>query len=233
MALPPAAARPARRGTAGQCPHACARGAAPLRRCNTFTEDEVCQRCANPRRDAAAVRGRDAGRSRDDRADAVPQRPLLRADGAAVPARWHRPRELRLDKLIARATEEGVREVILATNFTNEGEATAHTVASLLGAWRQRSAVCRAAYPSAASWSTPTIGTIAQALTSGERSDPDAAAAQRECPPRAPTRCLFSRRKPCSGWRSGFCAFSAADVFDIIGWLFVSRSFVFLLGRGS
>ena len=27
-----------------------------------------------------------------------------------------------------------MREVILATNFTNEGEATAHTVASLLGA---------------------------------------------------------------------------------------------------
>ena len=35
------------------------------------------------------------------------------------------PRDIGLDRLQARASEGEVREVILATNFTNEGEATA------------------------------------------------------------------------------------------------------------
>ncbi|MBN8479456.1 MAG: toprim domain-containing protein, partial [Burkholderiales bacterium] len=44
------------------------------------------------------------------------------------------PREIRLARLIRRALDGTVREVILATNFTNEGEATAHTVGELLAA---------------------------------------------------------------------------------------------------
>ena len=42
------------------------------------------------------------------------------------------PRELQLDRLLARACDGEVQEVILATNFTNEGEATAHYVSELL-----------------------------------------------------------------------------------------------------
>ncbi|MDR0380083.1 MAG: toprim domain-containing protein, partial [Candidatus Accumulibacter sp.] len=42
------------------------------------------------------------------------------------------PRELHLDKLLARASDGVVREVILATNFTNEGEVTAHTLGEML-----------------------------------------------------------------------------------------------------
>lgn len=42
------------------------------------------------------------------------------------------PRNLRLEQLVARAGDGVVREVILATNFTNEGEATAHFVSELL-----------------------------------------------------------------------------------------------------
>jgi recombination protein RecR len=41
------------------------------------------------------------------------------------------PRDIGLDRLLARAAE-GVQEVILATNFTNEGEATAHYIAEML-----------------------------------------------------------------------------------------------------
>ena len=44
------------------------------------------------------------------------------------------PRELRLDQLVRRATDGEVREVILATNFTAEGEATAHYVSETLRA---------------------------------------------------------------------------------------------------
>ena len=42
------------------------------------------------------------------------------------------PRELQLDRLLARALDGVVREVILATNFTNEGEVTAHYLSEVL-----------------------------------------------------------------------------------------------------
>lgn len=41
-------------------------------------------------------------------------------------------RELGLDRLLARAQDGVVREVVLATNYTNEGEATAHYITSML-----------------------------------------------------------------------------------------------------
>ena len=42
------------------------------------------------------------------------------------------PREIRLDRLLRRVKDGNVREVILATNFTVEGEATAHYIGELL-----------------------------------------------------------------------------------------------------
>jgi recombination protein RecR len=42
------------------------------------------------------------------------------------------PRDLKLDRLLARAADGVVKEVILATNYTNEGEATAHYLSELL-----------------------------------------------------------------------------------------------------
>ncbi|MDP2640682.1 MAG: toprim domain-containing protein, partial [Betaproteobacteria bacterium] len=42
------------------------------------------------------------------------------------------PKEIGLERLLARATDGVVREVILATNFTNEGEATAHYIGEML-----------------------------------------------------------------------------------------------------
>jgi recombination protein RecR len=44
------------------------------------------------------------------------------------------PKDIHLDKLIARATDGMVSEVVLATNFTNEGEATAHYISEMLKA---------------------------------------------------------------------------------------------------
>jgi recombination protein RecR len=43
------------------------------------------------------------------------------------------PKEIHLDRLLRRAMDGVVREVILATNFTVEGEATAHYVSEMLG----------------------------------------------------------------------------------------------------
>lgn len=42
------------------------------------------------------------------------------------------PKEINLDKLIKRAQDGVVNEVILATNYTSEGEATAHYISQLL-----------------------------------------------------------------------------------------------------
>src|SRR5215208_2088735 len=44
-----------------------------------------------------------------------------------------RPEHLSLDKLVARASEPGVTEVILALNATVDGQTTAHYVTELLG----------------------------------------------------------------------------------------------------
>jgi recombination protein RecR len=44
------------------------------------------------------------------------------------------PKAIHLEKLLARATDGLVVEVVLATNFTNEGEATAHYISEMLKA---------------------------------------------------------------------------------------------------
>ena len=55
--------------------------------------------------------------------------------GALSPLDGIGPKDIHLDRLVKRAADGVVREVILATNFTVEGEATAHYVGELL---RQR-----------------------------------------------------------------------------------------------
>lgn len=134
-------------------------------RCNSFSESPVCTRCANPQRDAAQL--------------CVVEMPADLAViehtqsyhglyyvlmGRLSPLDGIGPRELRLDKLIARATEAEVREVILATNFTNEGEATAHTIASLLAARGVKVTRLSRGVPVGGELEHTDSGTIAQAL---------------------------------------------------------------------
>jgi recombination protein RecR len=54
--------------------------------------------------------------------------------GALSPLDGIGPREIHLDRLLARATDGVAKEVVLATNFTVEGEATAHYVGELVRA---------------------------------------------------------------------------------------------------
>jgi recombination protein RecR len=42
------------------------------------------------------------------------------------------PKDIGLDVLQKRATDGVVKEVVIATNFTNEGEATAHYIGEML-----------------------------------------------------------------------------------------------------
>lgn len=104
-------------------------------RCNTFTEDTVCTLCRSTRRDPSqlCVVETPADLLMVEHAQAY-QGMYFVLMGRLSPLDGVGPRELHLDRLIRRATDGVVREVILATNFTNEGEATAHYIGELLAA---------------------------------------------------------------------------------------------------
>lgn len=134
-------------------------------RCNTFTEGAVCQRCANPQRDRSllCVVEMPADLAMIEQTHSYDGLYYVLM-GRLSPLDGIGPRELRLDKLIARATDGEVREVILATNFTNEGEATAHVIAELLTARGLRVSRLSRGVPVGGELEHTDAGTIAQAL---------------------------------------------------------------------
>ena len=105
------------------------------KRCNTFAEEEVCERCASPRRDPSLLcvveTPVDMNMMEQTHAYSGLYYVLM---GRVSPLDGIGPRELQLEQLLARASDGVVQEVILATNFTNEGEATAHYLAEMLRA---------------------------------------------------------------------------------------------------
>jgi recombination protein RecR len=104
-------------------------------RCNTFTEDDICDRCRSTKRDPAQLciveMPVDLNSMEQTHAFGGLYYVLM---GHLSPLDGIGPKELGFDRLLARATDGVVREVILATNFTNEGEATAHYLAEMLRA---------------------------------------------------------------------------------------------------
>lgn len=134
-------------------------------RCNTFAETPVCQRCANPRRDASqlCVVEMPADLAMIEQTQSYNGLYYVLM-GRLSPLDGIGPRELKLDKLLARAADGKVSEVILATNFTNEGEATAHTLATLLAARGLSVSRLSRGVPVGGELEHTDIGTIAQAL---------------------------------------------------------------------
>lgn len=102
-------------------------------RCNTFTEDTVCNLCRSPRRDARqlCVVETPADMLMMEQA-ACYQGLYFVLMGRLSPLDGIGPKDIHLDRLLTRATDGIVNEVIVATNFTVEGEATAHYAAKLL-----------------------------------------------------------------------------------------------------
>ena len=74
------------------------------------------------------------------------------------------PKAIRLDRLIKRALDGTVREVVLATNFTNEGEATAHYIGELLAARGLKVTRLARGVPVGGELEYVDSGTLAQAL---------------------------------------------------------------------
>jgi recombination protein RecR len=102
-------------------------------RCNTFTEETVCGLCRSPRRDAhlLCVVETPADLLMMEQAECY-QGLYFVLMGRLSPLDGIGPREIHLDRLVRRADDGQVREVIVATNFTVEGEATAHYIGELL-----------------------------------------------------------------------------------------------------
>ena len=134
-------------------------------RCNTFTEAEVCGRCASPRRDASQLcvveMPADLNVMEQTQAYNGMYYVLM---GHLSPLDGIGPQELRIERLLARAGDERVREVILATNFTNEGEATAHYLAEILHARGVRVSRIARGVPVGGELEYVDAGTVAQAL---------------------------------------------------------------------
>ena len=74
------------------------------------------------------------------------------------------PHDLGLKKLFERATDGAVHEVIIATNFTAEGEATAHVIAQGLKARGVRYSRLARGVPVGSELEYVDLGTIAHAL---------------------------------------------------------------------
>ncbi|MDA0189874.1 MAG: recombination mediator RecR [Proteobacteria bacterium] len=134
-------------------------------RCNTFTEAEICERCASPRRDASLLcvveTPVDMNMMEQTHAYAGLYYVLM---GRVSPLDGIGPRQLQLERLLARACDGVVREVVLATNYTNEGEATAHYLSELLGSRGIRVSRIARGVPVGGELEYIDPGTLAQAL---------------------------------------------------------------------
>lgn len=103
--------------------------------CRDFSEAEVCPLCASASRERETLCVVESPADRLAIEHATSYRGLYYVlQGRLSPLDGIGPRDLALDKLVNRATDGVVGEVVLATNFTNEGEATAHYISEMLKA---------------------------------------------------------------------------------------------------
>jgi len=134
-------------------------------RCHTFTEAAVCSICSSP--------------SRDPRQLCVVETPADQAAlertasyrglyfvlmGRVSPLDGIGPRDVGAEQLLKRATDGITEEVIIATNFTAEGEATAHVLSQALKARGIRVTRLARGVPIGSELEYVDLGTIAHAL---------------------------------------------------------------------
>jgi recombination protein RecR len=134
-------------------------------RCNSFAEEELCALCASSRRDPSLLCVVETP------ADLLMMEQTLAYSGLYFvlmgrlsPLDGVGPREIGLDVLQRRAADGMVKEVIVATNFTNEGEATAHYIGEMLKDQPVRITRIARGIPVGGELEYVDIGTIAQAL---------------------------------------------------------------------
>jgi recombination protein RecR len=103
--------------------------------CNTFTERAICETCEDADRDASLLCVVETPTDQLMIEQTLTFKGLYFVlMGRLSPLDGIGPKDIHLEKLIARATDGIVKEVVLATNFTNEGEATAHYISETMKA---------------------------------------------------------------------------------------------------
>ncbi|GAB4403910.1 MAG: recombination mediator RecR [Rhodoferax sp.] len=134
-------------------------------RCNTFAQSSLCDTCADPQRNASqlCVVETPADQAALERTGAyhglyfVLMGKLSPLDGVG-------PKDIGLRALFERAQDPLVREVIIATNFTAEGEATAHVISQGLKARGIAHTRLARGVPVGSELEYVDLGTIAHAL---------------------------------------------------------------------
>lgn len=133
--------------------------------CNNFTDAEICDLCRNHKRDNTVLCVVETA------ADLLVMEQTQSYKGSYFvlmgrlsPLDGIGPNELNFDGLLKRATDGVVKEVILATNFTSEGEATAHYLAQLLKTRQLTVTRLARGVPIGGELEYVDVGTIASAL---------------------------------------------------------------------
>lgn len=134
-------------------------------RCHTFSESEVCATCQDPARDTSklCVVETPADQMALERTGAYKGLYYVLM-GKLSPLDGIGPKDIGLKALFERVSDGVVREVILATNFTAEGEATAHVIAEALRARGVAFTRLARGVPIGSELEYVDLGTIAHAL---------------------------------------------------------------------
>jgi recombination protein RecR len=142
-------------------------------RCNTFTEDTVCVLCRSPRRDAQllCVVETPADLLMMEQAECY-QGLYFVLMGRLSPLDGIGPKDIHLDRLLRRADDGQVREIILATNFTVEGEATAHDIGELMRERGLKVSRIARGFPVGGALEHVDSGTLAQAVIERRELEP-------------------------------------------------------------
>lgn len=133
--------------------------------CNTFTQTEVCHTCQDPSRDSTrlCVVETPADQHALERTGAFKGLYFVLM-GKLSPLDGIGPKDIGLQKLFDRLAATPVQEVILATNFTAEGEVTAHVISQALKARGINVTRLARGVPIGSELEYVDLGTIAHAL---------------------------------------------------------------------
>lgn len=134
-------------------------------KCHTFTEAQICNTCQDARRDQSklCVVETPADQSAVERTGAYRGLYFVLM-GHISPLDGIGPKDIGLKKLFDRVAEDGIEELILATNFTAEGEATAHIISEALRPMVLKLSRLARGVPVGSELEYVDLGTIAHAL---------------------------------------------------------------------
>ena len=134
-------------------------------RCHTFTEAAVCSVCLDGRRDARqlCVVESPADQAALERTGSYRGLYFVLM-GRLSPLDGIGGADIGAQQLLARVSDGGIDEVIIATNFTAEGEATAHVLTEMLKARGLRVTRLARGVPIGSELEYVDLGTIAHAL---------------------------------------------------------------------